>query len=220
MVAGALIGFNREERGHSAGLRTTMLVCMAASLSMIQVNLLLGMSGKTYYSFAVMDLMRLPLGILSGMGFIGAGAILRKDTLVTGVTTAATLWFSTMMGLCFGGGQIGLGLAALIIGLGILQGLKAFERCLHKPQEGTLTLEMEGKDFSRDEIKARIIAGHGEVRHWVDCTFDKEGRQKQTCLVTLDRRTDLIGPPPFLEALAQLPSVARIEWKITGPGSS
>lgn len=218
-MAGALIGLNREERGHSAGLRTTMLVCMAASLSMIQVNLLLGMTGKTYYSFAVMDLMRLPLGILSGMGFIGAGAILRKDTLITGVTTAATLWFSTMMGLCFGGGQIGLGLAALVIGLAILWGLKAVERHLHKPQQGTLTLEMDGEDFPREEINKRISAGEGKLGHWMECTIDKKGRRKHTCLVTLEQRKDTAQPPPFLDPLAQLPCVIRIEWKITGTGS-
>ena len=66
------------------------------------------MAGKTSSSFAVMDLMRLPLGILSGMGFIGAGAIVRKDSLVHGLTTAATLWFVTGLGLCFGGGQLAL----------------------------------------------------------------------------------------------------------------
>lgn len=105
LAAGVLIGLNRETHGRPAGLRTTTLICLAASISMIQMNLLLGITGKTPSSFAVMDLMRLPLGILSGMGFIGAGAILKKGTLVSGVTTAATLWFSTVMGLCLGGGQ-------------------------------------------------------------------------------------------------------------------
>ena len=57
---------------------TTLLVCLAASLSMIQANLLLGTVGKAGNSFVVLDLMRLPLGILSGMGFSGAGAIVRK----------------------------------------------------------------------------------------------------------------------------------------------
>jgi putative Mg2+ transporter-C (MgtC) family protein len=104
VVGGALIGMNREEHGQAAGLRTTLLVCLAASLSMIQVNLLLGVAGKAQNSFVVMDLMRLPLGILSGMGFIGGGVILRKGSIVRGVTTAATLWFVTVMGLCFGGG--------------------------------------------------------------------------------------------------------------------
>ncbi len=49
--------------------------------------------------------MRLPLGILSGIGFIGGGAILQRGDLVMGVTTAATLWFVTVMGLCFGAGS-------------------------------------------------------------------------------------------------------------------
>ena len=82
LAAGSLIGLNRGERGHAAGLRTTTLVCLAASVSMIQVDLLLPLAGKAVNSFVVMDLMRLPLGILSGMGFIGAGAILRKEDAV------------------------------------------------------------------------------------------------------------------------------------------
>lgn len=70
------------------------------------------MSGKTPESFAVMDLMRLPLGILTGVGFIGGGTILKKGDLVTGVTTAATLWLVTVIGLCLGGGQLALVLSA------------------------------------------------------------------------------------------------------------
>ena len=50
--------------------------------------------------------MRLPLGILSGVGFIGAGAILRRGDTVRGVTTAATIWLVTVVGRCFGGGQL------------------------------------------------------------------------------------------------------------------
>lgn len=102
VIAGGLIGLNRGEHGRPAGLRTTLLVCLAASVAMIQTNLLIRTLGKTPDSFVVMDVMRLPLGILSGMGFIGAGAIVRRDNMVLGVTTAATLWFVTVIGLCFG----------------------------------------------------------------------------------------------------------------------
>ena len=62
---------------------------------MIPANILLPVNGKTPASFAAMDLMRLPLGILTGVGFIGGGAILKKGDLVNGVTTAATLWLVT-----------------------------------------------------------------------------------------------------------------------------
>jgi putative Mg2+ transporter-C (MgtC) family protein len=71
IFAGALLGFNREARGHAAGLRTTILVALAASIAMIQANILLPLDGKQSSSFAVMDLMRLPLGILTGVGFLG-----------------------------------------------------------------------------------------------------------------------------------------------------
>jgi putative Mg2+ transporter-C (MgtC) family protein len=124
MIAGAVIGFNRGARGHAAGFRTTILVGLAASVAMIQTNILLPLAGKTPESFAVMDLMRLPLGILTGVGFIGGGAILKKGDLVSGVTTAATLWVMTVIGLCLGGGQLILGIvttALTVITLWILK---------------------------------------------------------------------------------------------------
>ena len=124
LIAGAVIGFNRGARGHAAGLRTTILVCLAASVAMIQANILLTISGKTPASFAVMDIMRLPLGILTSVGFIGGGTILRKGDPVTGVTTAATLWLVTVIGLCLGGGQLALGIAATVLGVIILWVLK------------------------------------------------------------------------------------------------
>src|SRR5579875_930928 len=99
VLAGAVIGVNRSERGRAAGLRTAILVATAGSLSMILANWLLNTNGKPKDSFAVLDLMRLPLGVLSGMGFIGAGAILRRGDVVRGVTTAATMWYVTMLGM-------------------------------------------------------------------------------------------------------------------------
>ncbi|MFA7305271.1 MAG: MgtC/SapB family protein [Hyphomicrobium sp.] len=109
VVAGALIGINREAGGHSAGFRTTVLAALAASLAMILANAMLEVGGKTPVSFATMDPMRLPLGILTGMGFIGGGAILKHGNTISGVTTAATLWAVTVVGLCFGSGNLVLG---------------------------------------------------------------------------------------------------------------
>ena len=115
VIAGTLVGINRSEHGQAAGLRTTILVCLAASVAMIQMNLLMPTAGKTPESFATLDLMRLPLGILTGMGFIGGGAILRRGNMVQGVTTAATLWLVTVIGLCLGGGQLALGMTTLVM---------------------------------------------------------------------------------------------------------
>lgn len=91
---------------------------------MIQANLPLTLEGKVSGSFAVMDPMRLPLGILIGSGSIVGGTILRKGGLVTGVTTAATLWLITVIGLCLGGGQLALGCVATAIGFITIAGLK------------------------------------------------------------------------------------------------
>ena len=120
MVASAVIGFNRGVRGHAAGIRTTILVGLAACAAMVQANILLPLDGKTPSSFGVMDLMRLPLGILTGVGFIGGGAILKRGDLVTGVTTAATLWVATVIGLCLGGGQLVLGMVVTVLSAGTL----------------------------------------------------------------------------------------------------
>ena len=159
VIAGTLVGINRGEHGRPAGLRTTLLVCLAAAVSMIQVNLLLPIRGKAADSYVVMDLMRLPLGILSGMGFIGAGAILRKDNVVLGVTTAATLWFVTVLGLCFGGGQIELGCAALGLGLIVLWALKPVEKLWKHQRQGTLTVVVGNAGPTEQEITESLING-------------------------------------------------------------
>ena len=143
LLAGLLIGFDRSEHGKVAGLRTTVLVGLAASLAMIQVNLLLSTAGRSPDSFVMMDLMRLPLGILTGVGFIGAGAILRRDEIVFGVTTAATLWLVTVVGLCLGGGQIALGVAGTVLGVIVLSVLKWIEAIIPHERDATITIALE-----------------------------------------------------------------------------
>jgi putative Mg2+ transporter-C (MgtC) family protein len=154
LLAGALLGLNRGESGKAAGLRTTMLVCLAACLAMLQMNVLLSQAGKPEGSFAVLDLMRLPLGILSGVGFIGAGAILRKDGLVTGLTTAATLWFVTVVGLCAGGGQIALAVIGIVLGMFVLSMLAKIEHRLPRNLRASLTI--------------RYDPASGERTRWLD----------------------------------------------------
>jgi putative Mg2+ transporter-C (MgtC) family protein len=140
MLAGAAIGFNRGARGHAAGFRTTILVGLAASVAMIQTNVLLPVSGKTPESFAVLDLMRLPLGILTGVGFIGGGTILKKGDLVTGVTTAATLWVMTVIGLCLGGGQMILGMTTTALVVFTLWALKWVDLVIPREHRAKLTV--------------------------------------------------------------------------------
>jgi putative Mg2+ transporter-C (MgtC) family protein len=107
---------------------------------MILTNILLQQSGKTQESFAVMDPMRLPLGILTGIGFIGGGTIVKKGDLVTGVTTAATLWLTTVIGLCFGGGQLVLGIAATVLAVFTLWTLKWVDEMIPREHRARLVV--------------------------------------------------------------------------------
>lgn len=154
LLAGFVIGLNREARGHSAGLRTTILVGLAACVAMVQANMLLDISGKGPDSFVRMDVMRFPLGVLTGVGFIGGGAILRRGDLVTGVTTAATMWIMTMIGLAFGGGQFGLGAIATVLTLVTLQALKWVD--LKIPRDHTAILSVAWPKASPPDLQAMV----------------------------------------------------------------
>jgi putative Mg2+ transporter-C (MgtC) family protein len=215
-VAGLAIGFNRGEHGRPAGMRTTLLVCLAASLSMIQANLLLNSVGKTHDSFVVLDLMRLPLGILSGMGFIGAGAIMRKDNMVLGVTTAATLWFTTMMGLCFGAGNWELGTSALALGLVTLWGLKHAEKKMRQDVRAALTLTILTPTPTDDDVRARIAGDRCHIVCW-GVTYLDQGTKRQLSL-EIERRVlpSETSPPSFVSDFAHDSRVSCIAWRPQG----
>jgi putative Mg2+ transporter-C (MgtC) family protein len=213
-VAGAaLIGINRGEKGRAAGLRTTILVCLAASVSMIQVNLLLPLTGKASDSYIVMDLMRLPLGILTGVGFIGAGSILRRDNVVLGVTTAATLWFVTVMGLCFGGGQLRLGLAALAIALVVLWLLKPIEESWKQERHATLTVEVDTDGPTEREITdAAMAAGYKVFSVAVKYETGSMIRELK-CEVKWKGRASEFLPPPFVAEMAERKGARKVDWQ-------
>jgi putative Mg2+ transporter-C (MgtC) family protein len=215
IVAGVLFGINRSERGRAAGLVTTVLVCLAASVAMIQVNLLLTVSGKAPDSFATLDLMRLPLGILTGMGFIGGGAILRRGEMIRGITTAATLWLVTVIGLCFGGGQLALGLTASALGLLSLWGLKKLERLMSRDRQATLFLRSVEPGPSEEEVRVQLLAAGCRITSW-DVTYHKaEGQPRRTlrCEVEWHCARENLQPPSTLDSLTQSPSVVMLRWK-------
>lgn len=174
-VASLLIGLNRDEQGHPAGMRTTMLVCLAACFAQLQANLLLTTAGKTMSSFSVLDLERLPLGILSGIGFIGAGVIVKRDNnIVTGVTTAATIWFVSVMGLLFGGGQLRLGCVAAVLAMLILWGLKHAESFMPRIQQGNLCMALDAESPGEEELRKLIQRAGCEFTRW-QATYDPPG---------------------------------------------
>jgi putative Mg2+ transporter-C (MgtC) family protein len=213
LLAGILIGLNRTHHGRAAGLRTMTLVGLAACLSMIQVNLLLPVSGKASDSFAVMDLMRLPLGILSGMGFIGAGAILRRDGSVTGITTAAAMWFVTVLGICFGGGQILLGLVGLAVGAIVLAGLKFIEDRMRQDRMGKLAITTEASGPTEVEIRT-VLAASGFRITSSAVTLLRDANDLELNLGLQWRaKENETRVPEAVHALARRSGVVRIAWR-------
>jgi putative Mg2+ transporter-C (MgtC) family protein len=214
-VAGALLGLNRTERDKPAGLRTSLLVCLAAAIAMIQANLLLATFGKRPDSYSIMDTLRLPLGVLTGIGFIGAGAIVRKGDSVEGVTTAAMLWLATIIGLSMGGGQIGLGLAGLGIGLFALSALNWVELKVTRDQHGTLVVTVNDEGPGDDAVKGELTAAGCRVKSSrIAIRSDTRPPLRTTeWKVCWRARPGESHAPAFLDRLAQSPGVLELSWE-------
>jgi putative Mg2+ transporter-C (MgtC) family protein len=212
LVAGTLLGINRWERGRAAGVRTTILVSLAGSLAMIQANLLLSTVWTNANTILRLDVMRLPLGILTGMGFIGGGVILRKSGMVMGVTTAATLWFATVVGLCFGGGQWQLGGAATALGLLVLWGFRWIEDSLPRESQGNLTLTVSPGSRIEDELPACFTGLNFHIVAWTVVHSTPEKR-KLRCEIHWKPSGKQEGVPPFIARLAERSDIATLQWK-------
>ncbi|MBZ5633700.1 MAG: MgtC/SapB family protein [Acidobacteriia bacterium] len=219
-AAGALFGINRSEKGRSAGLRTTLLVSLAACIAMILANKLTLPAATPLPTGPILnpgDPLRIPLGVLSGMGFIGAGAIIRRENLIIGVTTAATVWFVTIMGLCFGSGQLALGAVAGALGLGVLGGLTWAEDRLPRDRRAVLVLTMSSQGPGESAIRSRIEAGGFQtVPRGV--VYDATSRHT---VLTLDvnwhsRKIDSTLPA-ILRELAADPAIVALNWREAEP---
>jgi putative Mg2+ transporter-C (MgtC) family protein len=220
VLAGGLLGADRSRNGHPAGLRTVLLVTLAGSVAMIQMDLLLPTYGKNLGSFAVMDVMRLPLGILTGVGFIGAGAIIRRGDMVLGITTAATLWFATVVGLCLGGGQLILGCVSALIGYGVLTALRGLETTIEKYQPATLVLITAEDSLSTDDLRRRLEAARIRIRSLSVEHSPLDHRQSLRCHVRWPTLRGPAYPPAILKELERLPGLVRLVWRATGTKSS
>jgi putative Mg2+ transporter-C (MgtC) family protein len=216
LLAGSVIGYDRGSRGRAAGLRTNILMCLAATGAMIEANLMLDVSGKTAASFTMMDALRFPLGILSGVGFIGAGAIVRRDRLVTGVTTAATLWLITVIGLIIGAGYILFGLLLTAIAFIVLFAFKRIEPKLWREHRAILTLISSGPSLAVDDVRQRM---HQSGYRIANLSLDYRGPERQLRLyLQWTSAHGQTAAPDVVEELRTLPGVERLSWHPIGAG--
>ena len=146
------------------------------------------------------------------MGFIGAGAIVRKGNLVTGLTTAATLWFVTMVGLCFGGGQLQLGFAGLFLGMAILWGLKYVEKHARTEQHATLIIITEHGGPADASLRSSFKLAGLHVSAFA-VAYEKTV-QRRRLIYQLKWRADpsKSEAPDLIAGLAGLPGVQSLDW--------
>ncbi|MVT11208.1 MgtC/SapB family protein [Chitinophaga tropicalis] len=125
VVIGALLGLEREYRHKAAGMRTLTLICLGSTLFTI-LSVELGYPGSPD---------RVASNILTGVGFIGAGVIFKGDFSIDGITTAATIWIASALGIAIGCSHYVLAGLSLVVVLILLMGLKLLEKYISSINE-------------------------------------------------------------------------------------
>lgn len=136
VFVGGLVGYEREYKNSHAGLRTHILVCLgAAVVTLISEynleNALLLAENPIYADVVKVDSSRLGAQVISGVGFLGAGTILREKGSIKGLTTAASLWIVACMGLAVGHGLYSLAIIAAIIVVITLSLLRKLDKYIY-----------------------------------------------------------------------------------------
>lgn len=155
-LCGALLGAEREYKGKTAGVKTNALICLGSCLLMIlsiEMSAMAGVAG---------DPGRIAAQVVSGIGFLGAGAIIQAKKVVLGLTTAATIWAVAAIGLTLGAGYYQFGLAVSLMVLFILFGASRIEDYMSRVgyHNCRILLVMRGTDLQSDAIDRILNAYH------------------------------------------------------------
>lgn len=173
IAIGGAVGYERKYNNRPAGFRTHILVCVgAAVISMIQLHLMyniLEISMKNPNTAAVIktDLGRLGAQVISGVGFLGAGTIIREKGSVKGLTTAASLWVVACIGLAVGWGFYALSILSAICVVVTLVSLKKFEnRFLEKNNLYRMRIDYRNQSISiGDELQRYFLENKIKIKN-------------------------------------------------------
>jgi len=158
IIAGAVIGFERELHDKPAGFRTNILICFGAALFTVMS---VDMVGDAYS-----DRARIAAQVVTGVGFLGAGTIVHFKGNVLGLTTAATIWAVASLGMAFGAGEYVIGIAGTALTAGVLFGLAFAEDWISSWRVTArfkikLDPSLETTDIVRHLIKESKLSGRG-----------------------------------------------------------
>jgi putative Mg2+ transporter-C (MgtC) family protein len=152
---GGIIGFERELAAKPAGLRTNILICVGAALLMDISTRVALVDG-----YRIGDPGRIAAQVVSGVSFIGAGTIMQAQGMVTGLTSAATIWVVAAIGLTVGGGYYIEGLGAGLLVTFVLAGIGRLERNVHRLRR-VVTATVRTKIGTPAEDLATALRAHG-----------------------------------------------------------
>ena len=178
LVAGGLIGLERSHRGRPAGFRTHALVCLASSLLMLVTIYESHWFPRDSAARVIVDPTRMAQGIMTGIGFVGAGAIIKEGFTVRGLTTAASIWVTAAIGILTGIGFYFAAVVGTVLVLGTLSTFRWIEARLPTetyaifmvrfrsdavPSETALRELVRSTGFSLHNLSYRL---HGDVEQF------------------------------------------------------
>lgn len=174
LAIGILIGYERSYHGRAAGLRTYALVCVASCvLTVINAYPQLWFGG-TAHSPATADPTRTIQGILTGIGFLGAGVIMKEGFSIRGLSTAASIWMTAVIGVVIGVGFYGAAISAAILTVALMSGVRSIESAL--PHETvvyvSLTFARDHKPSAEDITAIMSCFGYDIIGWSFDLTRD------------------------------------------------
>jgi putative Mg2+ transporter-C (MgtC) family protein len=192
-VLGGLIGLERELKAKPAGLRTTILICVGATL-FTELSLDLALLASSGGDALRADPARLAAQIIPGIGFIGAGAILHGRNKVSGLTTAATLWVVTAIGIAVGAGAYVEAMGTTVMVLGTLLVLGRLERAVRsRLSNRRYTAAVDARSDAFERVQELLREHRLQVR--VD-TMEKVGNDVEITF-------RVIGPQAHHETLVK-----------------
>jgi putative Mg2+ transporter-C (MgtC) family protein len=180
--AGAAIGFERSYHGRPAGFRTHALVCTASSLLML-VTVYEAHWMRTAAALVQLDPTRMAQGIMTGIGFLGAGVIIREGFSVRGLTTAASIWITAAIGILAGIGFYFPLLVSVLLTLGVLSLFHMIEARM--PVQSYFHFEVRcARSAAMSEEKLRsLVESHGFSIANFSYRLDGEGRGRHHGMV-------------------------------------
>lgn len=195
LLIGTVIGAEREYKSKSAGLRTLILICVGATL-FTMISSVVGASGETG---------RIASNIVTGIGFLGAGAILREGLTVSGLTTASSIWVVAALGMAVGAGEYYLAMATTVIVLIVLTSFGVIQDVL---EHFSKTLELHITFNGSYDLRLEEMMRDGNIQFRRLRIFKKEGN----AVFQYELRAPRRRLNRFLKSLNRNPSIKSYRY--------